>query len=241
METDITAELDYYPTSDGKPTAETRIHLLAMILLLEALEDFFRGRTDVFVHCDQFWYWEKGNRKAVIAPDLLVLTNTQPRDLRERACFFSWKEPKAAPAAVFEMASRKTWQGDVKEKYERYQSLGVREYFIFDPEAKYLDPQLQGFRLRGGKYQCMRGESLTSQLGFIVSAEGQALRLVDRRTNLPIPTREEAERQEKVRAKRESQELRKRVAAAEERVKTLEMEMEQFKELFHNRPGGNGK
>ena len=34
----------HYPSSDGKPMAETGIHVTAILLLYQALEDFFRGR-----------------------------------------------------------------------------------------------------------------------------------------------------------------------------------------------------
>ena len=128
--------------------AETFYHIQAMMLLYQTLQNYFRGREDVFVFIDQFWYWEKGNIKARIAPDVMVVTGTKPLDLDERRSFFSWKEPKAVPAAVFEMASAKTWRADLGKKFERYETLGVREYFLFDPEGIYLEPQLQGFRLR---------------------------------------------------------------------------------------------
>lgn len=142
------SELDFYPSSDGESMAETPIHVQAIHLLHEALEDFFRHRPDVFIASDIFWYWKKGNRKTRISPDVMVVPNVAQRQIYERRSFFSWIE-NAQPAVVFEMASPGTWKKDLGSKYATYEKLGVEEYFIFDPEFLYLDEPLLGFRLRG--------------------------------------------------------------------------------------------
>ena len=75
----------HYPSGDGQPMGETGFHVRAIHLLFAALEDFFRDhRSDVFIFMDQFWYWEEGNPSKCLAPDLLVVTGTHPRDPRER-------------------------------------------------------------------------------------------------------------------------------------------------------------
>ena len=89
----------------------------------------------MFIASDIFWYWEEGNPSACISPDVMVVPGVRPRDPRERRSFFSWEEGGAVPAVVFEMASRSTWREDVDEKFDRYEQLGVREYFLFDPEG----------------------------------------------------------------------------------------------------------
>jgi len=186
-----TTEIEY-PSSDGQPMAETPIHVEAIMLLHQALRDFFRDRPDVFVASDIFWFWEKGNNDARISPDVMVVPGVQPRDLRERRNFKSWEDGGAIPAAVFEIASRGTWEDDLEEKFDRYEKLGVREYFLFDPEGSYLVPVLQGFRLRGSSYRRIPTNALKSELGFRLRGEGAMLRLIDGRTNEPIPTRTEA-------------------------------------------------
>src|SRR5947209_11535850 len=105
-----------YPSSDGQPMAETWLHVRAIMWLHQALEDFFRGRPDVFIASDIFWYWEEGNRSACLSPDVMVVTGVQPRDPRERRSFLSWEEGGAIPSAVFEMASENTWQNDLEDK-----------------------------------------------------------------------------------------------------------------------------
>ena len=52
----------YYPSSDGKPMAETDYHVLAIRLLLDALEDVFATRNDVYVAGNVNWFWERATR-----------------------------------------------------------------------------------------------------------------------------------------------------------------------------------
>ena len=54
----------FYPCSDGEPMAETQFHILTIRWLLQALEDYFANRSDVFVAGNIFWYWEQGNPRA---------------------------------------------------------------------------------------------------------------------------------------------------------------------------------
>jgi Uma2 family endonuclease len=184
-------ELDSYPSGDGQPMAETQIHVRAIMLLHQALEDFFKNRPDVFIASDIFWYWERGNKGARISPDVMVVPGIHHRDVYESRSYYSWVED-ITPAVVFEMASRKTWKKDLGSKYERYEQLGVREYYIFDPEFQFLDDPLIGFRLHRKKYQPMPQGRMESQLGFRLEKEGQMIRLFDNETGEPIPTRLEA-------------------------------------------------
>lgn len=186
-------DLDWYPSSDGEPMAETPIHVQAIYLLHQALEDFFKGREDVFIASDIFWYWKEGKRDKLhrISPDVMVVPGVRQRQIYERRSFFSWIED-ATPAAVFEMASRRTWKKDLGEKYDVYEKLGVKEYFLFDPEFRYLEAPLIGFRLHGKKYREIPLKDFGSDLGFQLRAERWAIRLIDQKTGEPIPTRAEA-------------------------------------------------
>lgn len=178
-----------YPSGDGQPMAETWLHVRAIMWLHQALEDFFHDKPDVFIASDLFWYWQKGNPSAKIAPDVMVVpgVGTKPR-----RSFFSWDENGAVPAVVFEMASQNTWENDVNDKFDQYERLGVREYFLFDPEGLYLVPRLQGYRLHEKVYRRIRHDELTSELGFGLRAEDTMLRLIDLKTGQSIPTRAEA-------------------------------------------------
>ena len=217
MKTAISTEIDY-PESDDEPMAETPIHVEAIILLHQAFQDYFRDRPDVFVASDIFWYWQEGNRDVCISPDVMVVPGVVPREVGERRSFRSWEEGGAVPAVVFEMASRGTWRDDRVKKLRKYESLGVSEYFIFDPDAKYVVPPLIGFRLRNGVYTPIdevEPDTLASELGFHLRPEGLMLRLIDGKTGQPIPTRLE-------------------------RAITLEAEVERLRALLQQREGTNG-
>ncbi len=195
------SEIDY-PSGNGKPMAETQLHIQAIVLLLQALQDFFAVRPDVYVAADSYWYWEKGNGNRRVAPDVMVVPGVRPRPLAERRSFRSWEEGGAVPAVVFEVASEKTWETDVGRKRHRYSKLRVPEYFLFDPEAKYLSSPLIGYRRGPTRYRRMPlvGGELASDLGFRLRAEGGLCRLIDASTGLPVPTRGEAVEVQKARA-----------------------------------------
>jgi Uma2 family endonuclease len=186
MATETTVEIDY-PSSDGKPMAETQIHIRSIMSLYEQLLQFYSGREDVLVTADLFWYWKEGNERRRIAPDIMVV----PGVLKEppRRTFLSWKEG-AVPALVVEFASNGTWRKDLGKKFDRYEALGVKEYFIFDPEGLYLVPTLQGHRLRGKTYRRIYSDddSLQSELGFRLAAEGTILRMIDSATGQRVLT-----------------------------------------------------
>jgi Uma2 family endonuclease len=192
-----------YPSEDGAPMAETPIHAVAMILLFQALQDFFRDRSDVYIGIDMFWYWKKGDPKACHAPDVFVVPGVGRRGRRS---FRSWEDNGAVPAVAFEMASKKTWRASLGKVKNNYEAQGVKEYFIFDPTREYLKAPIVAFRLGAdGRYQQLEADAAdgsveSTELHIRLVPEGEMLRMVDLAVGRPIPTREEqaeAERQEK--------------------------------------------
>lgn len=146
----------YYPESDGKPMGETDWHVNASIRLIELLRRHFAGQK-VYVPGNLLLYYEQGNPKKFVVPDVFVVKGLGQRD---RRIFRTWVERKV-PSVVFEITSRKTQKKDRDEKPALYAQLGVPEYFIFEPDSEYLeppqkgylDPPLQGYRLGGGGYE----------------------------------------------------------------------------------------
>jgi Uma2 family endonuclease len=245
-----------YPSSDGQPMAETGIHVQAIILLHQALEDFFRDRPDVFIASDMFWYWNPANAKDCTAPDVMVVPGV---GCHHRRSFIAKFENSAVPAIVFEMASESTWEEDVGYKYQLYQSLGVHEYVLFDPEDLHLGTQVQVYRLKGGNYHPVRQRNGTyeSQLGFLMRAEGTMVRLIDSRTGTPIPTRAEwaadaeakaadaeakaADAEAKAAdAEAKAADAEAKAADAEAKAEALAAEVERLKALLKNQGSTNG-
>ena len=208
----------YYPSSDGKPMAETGIHVHALLMLYHLLQIFYKDRSDVLVTGNQFWYWEKGNPKARRAPDVMVVQGV-PKEPPRRS-YRMWLEGNTLPAAIFEMSSRKTIEMDLGVKFQLYERLGVHEYFMFDPDRRVLRPALQGYRLIGGKYEQIPSvdETLESDLGLRLHIEDKILRLVDVRTgDLVLFPSEEAEQE------------RERAENLEAEVERLKMELGRLK------------
>jgi len=137
-----------YPEGDGKPMAETPIHVLQIIALYMALRWWFLPRPDCFVGANMFLFYREGDPKKRIAPDVLVALDVPSR---VRLSYKVWEE-KQVPRAVFEITSRKTRKTDFGRKREIYAHLGVAEYYLFDPLGHYLDPPLRGYRLVGNEY-----------------------------------------------------------------------------------------
>jgi Uma2 family endonuclease len=197
-----------YPESDGKPMAESPIHLKAMLHLIGALDDHFAGEPDVYVSGNMFIYFEK--RKPPIAPDLFVVRGVPKGD---RDVYLLWQEGKA-PCFVLEVTSKSTREEDEISKKSRYAQLGVEEYFLFDPRSEYLHPRFQGFLLTGGAYQPLRlspDGGLTSRtLGISFRPQGKFLRMTDVKTGRLLLTYEEW--------KAKAQEAEGRAEAAQERA-----------------------
>ncbi|MEM6353679.1 MAG: Uma2 family endonuclease [Cyanobacteria bacterium P01_D01_bin.14] len=155
-----------YPESDGKPLAEsdpTRDYLLYSV---EALRLYLRGRSNVYVSGNLFIYYEEGNPKAVLAPDVFVIFGVSNR---KRRIYQSWKEGDKLPAFVLEVTSKTTRKQDQETKPQLYASLGVQEYFQYDPTADYLNPQLQADYLVDGSYQPQPLQYTADQIPYIHS------------------------------------------------------------------------
>lgn len=224
-----------YPDSDGRPMGDTDFHSVALVWLRQALEDFFAAVADVYVATNLLFYYEHGNPRGRRDPDVLVARGVVGKHWRRS--YRLWEEG-VLPCTFFEIASRKTWKEDVGEKRALYERLRIPEYFLFDPEARYLDPALQGFRLRKGVYVPLTlaaDGSLTSrELGLRMRAEGAMLRLIDAQTDRPVLTRSEQAEQ----AKQQTRRAQQRIKQANQRAETLAAEVERLKRLLDQ--GGTG-
>jgi Uma2 family endonuclease len=216
-----------YPDSDAEAVGESDFHMLALILLREALEDFFAAVADVYVASDMFWYWEQGNPRANRSPDVLVARGVGKHPRRS---FRGWEE-NARPCVLFEIASERTWREDVTGKVQLYARLKVPEYFVFDPEGVYVEPPLQGFRLSRGQYVPLRaasdGSLISRQLGLRLIKEETMLRLRHARTDRRVLTR--AERAEN--AERRTRKARQETQEARQRLGELQAEVERLRRL----------
>jgi Uma2 family endonuclease len=169
-----------YPTSDGKPMAETDKHRDLMMYAIEALKVLYADRPEVYVSGNNFLYWQEGDPKKCVSPDCYVIFGV---GMRQRDSYKAWEEGGKLPNVVFEFTSRTTRQEDADVKRPLYEgSLKVSEYFLFDPTGDYLRPRLQGYRLEGGRYVALEasgGRLVSTQLGLELVQDGEELYFYD--------------------------------------------------------------
>ena len=138
----------HYPSSDGQPMAENDAQRSAIMYGIGALARHFRDRPDVYVSGDLLIYYEEGNPRVSIAPDVFVVFGVEKR---QRPNYKLWEE-RRVPAFVLEVASPSAWRDDLGRKRSVYARLGVREYCRYDPAGEHLPARLEGERLTPSGY-----------------------------------------------------------------------------------------
>ena len=228
-----------YPSSDGKPLAESDFQATPITYARAALRDHFRHRPHVYVAADLLIYYERGNREARVAPDVFVVFGAPNHD---RHSYLLWNEPKG-PDFVLEVTSRSTRREDQGPKRERYRTLGVQEYWQYDPTGDYLEPALQALRLVGGEYRPMparqtwdgtlSGYSVVLELELRLYERG--LRFHDPVTGQDLPSlaehreareRAEQERRQAEHERRQAEHERRQERAARQRAEARLAELE---------------
>ena len=137
------------------------------------------------VECDRFVYYQEGDPRKSVVPDVFVVLGL-PGHVRRS--YKVWEEGRP-PDFVMEVASPGTVKADEEVKPGIYEGMGVREYFQFDsePAPGLLDERLKARRLRDGVYETVRPErpagmaaSIRSEvLGLDFVWDGSQLRLWD--------------------------------------------------------------
>ncbi len=236
-------DLASFPTSDGKPVAETYANYIQMTRLQLALRQLLtrQGRLQSVIGGNQFLYYNRHNRRDNLSPDVYVGFDLRPSG---RNVWFTWVEGKA-PDIVFEITSPSTQRKDLSReprgKVTLYGQLGVREYYVYDPQLV-MWPALRAFALRqghleerpllpsGGAWSALLGAELRAM--FVPATEwelpGTYLGVIDPATGAPIRVGEEVLRdyraaQEQVAVlQQDYQAARERTADIEERLTDAE-------------------
>ena len=138
-----------YPESDGEPMAETPKHQQVMIDCMDIMRNHFRGLTDVYIGGNMMLYYEEGNPRKSISPDVFMVRGVSKQELRT---YKTWEQQPTLDF-VLEVASPSTYTRDFNEKMEIYAKiLKVKAYCIYDPYHE-IDPYFVGFRLVGENYE----------------------------------------------------------------------------------------
>jgi len=209
----------HYPTADGKPMGETDLHRSVMMAAIDTLKMHYAAQL-VYVSGNILLYYRPGNKRRHVSPDVMVVKGLPQRD---RDNYLLWEEGRA-PNVVIEVTSESTREEDLQDKLEIYRDeIGVAEYFLFDPRAEYLNPSLQGRRLRRGRYQSIApvaGRLPSQELGLHLEADCSRLRFYDPAGKRWLPTPQEACREKDAalgQKDAEIQQLRQELAALRRR------------------------
>lgn len=216
-----------YPTSDGKPMAETDVHRDDMLDLIETLKAIYASNPWVYVSGNLLLFYERGNKRKHVSPDVFVVKGVRKH---RRLHYLLWNEGKG-PDVVIELTSKSTRKEDLTKKFKLYRDvLKVKEYFMFDPYGEYLKPSLQGFRLVDGDYAPtapVAGRLPSKELGLHLERVGEELRLYDPASGKWLPSPRE------VRAAHKQESAARKRAEAE--VQKLRRELEGLRRKKHGR------
>ncbi|MBF2037308.1 MAG: Uma2 family endonuclease [Leptolyngbyaceae cyanobacterium T60_A2020_046] len=223
-----------YPSSDGEPVAETYAHLYALLVTLEVLQQYLSGQQAT-VLANQFLYYAQGFPRLRVAPDVMVIFDVAPGG---RDNYKIWEEGQV-PSVVFEMTSASTRNYDESFKYTLYEQLGVQEYWLFDPRGEWLDPPLQGYRLRGETYEPIT-DGRSAPLQLRLQADGPLISFYreDSGEKLLIPAElaqaVEQEALQREQAERQAEQARQRAEAERQRAEAAEAELARLQEKLRS-------
>ena len=109
-----------YPTSDGKPMAETEVHRQIMFDAIETLQDRYSDDPNVYVSGNLLLCYEEGSGRKHVSPDVLVAFGVPKLPLRDN--YLLWKEGKG-PDVVLEITSKTTRREDETKKRLLYRDV----------------------------------------------------------------------------------------------------------------------
>ena len=229
--TAVAPEPDEVEYPEGHWIAQSVGHGDAVRQAATALDYYFRGRADVLVAMELVVYYQRGNNKVWLQPDVQVAFGVE--HCGSRGSFKVWEEGKA-PDFVLEVASPSTAEKDARHKAREYARIGVREYWRLDPAGSMMETSLEGYVACGGQYERVqpvegtgRGGALRSQvLGLELRSRRQAgvtvLVFMDPRTGEEFDGRLEAAERRRWIAEREKRAAQREKRAAQREKKTAE-------------------
>lgn len=139
------------PSEDGE-NLESDWHRKEINLLVESIQQFWKGRTDFYVGGNMFIYFseEQARNRDFRGPDFYVVKNVD--GTRMRPYWATWLEGGRYPNLIVELTSPTSKHLDLGIKKDVYQNVfQTKEYFCYDYEAK----ELLGWRLIDSEYQAI--------------------------------------------------------------------------------------
>ena len=230
----VAAPTVVYPESDGEPMAETPKHQQVMIDCMDILRSRFREVPDVYIAGNMFLYYEEGNPRKSISPDVFMARGLSKKELR---VYKTWEQPPTLDF-VLEAASPSTFENDFTVKKDIYAKiLRVKEYYIYDPYHE-IEPSFVGFRLVGEEYQeiaSVDGRLPSEVLGLALGEYEGVFRLYDPAAEtwlLPSNERVDAAETRASQAETRASQAETRVAEETHARQAVEAELEKLRETL---------
>lgn len=132
-----------YPASDGQPMSDNTTQFRWIVTIQGGLDAVFRDDPNIFVAGNLLWYPVEGDINIRVAPDIFVAFG---RPKKDRGSYLQWLEANIAPQVVFEVVSPGNRAGMLINKFKFYETYGVEEYYLYDPENE----DLSGWRRADG-------------------------------------------------------------------------------------------
>ena len=174
-----------YPEDDGEPMSDNSLQFDWIQLLSNNLLALFQDDRNVFVGGNLLWYPVEGKPKIRMAPDTLVVFG---RGKHYRGSYLQWLENDIPLTVVFEVRSPSDTARRMQQKLRFYQTYGVEEYYLIDPDHHTLNAyRRSGTRLR--EQRITPGQRLTSPrmgIHFVVADESVCLSHPDGQPFIPF-------------------------------------------------------
>ena len=215
----------YYPMACDVLPVVGMFHFVPQAYMQTALETWLDDPTTL-VAAEMFIYYEPGNPRVFVAPDVYVIPNVG-NELRRS--YFTWLESEVLKFAM-EVISHSTVRNDLARKWDLYQSWGVQEYWQYDPEGQSMRPLLRGNQLVDGQYvpidvevdpETGRCKGFSPVLNLELHGRRAGFRFRDPATERYLPNLEETEQ---ARAREQAARLAAEQERAEERAGRLTAE-----------------
>ncbi len=164
----------FYPETDDMPLPDGLYQHSHFWEIISILNYFFRQRDDVVVAGDIFIYYVEGNSQVRVAPDCFVVFGVSRESFERNNTYLMWEVGKP-PDFVLEIGSPSTARNDLGDKRQLYASLGIGEYWRFDPSGgdhygaplvgeALVDGEYRGLEMVGGSDGSVWGYSATLNL-----------------------------------------------------------------------------
>lgn len=157
---------------------------------MDILRRHFRKVPEVYIGGNMLLYYEEGNPRKSVSPDVFMVRGVSKKELR---VYKTWEQHPTLDF-VLEVASPSTVRKDLGEKKELYANvLKVKEYYIYDPYHE-IKPSFIGFHLVGDIYEeigFVEGRLPSETLGLEFGEHKDTLRLYDAMNGTWLPTSDE--------------------------------------------------